>query len=168
MVGASGVSIVMAPGGTALDLLGLGVGVLSTGNAIIGVESAKFGTDFGIGVRKALLDVVIGTTFTTGTSATPNLALQLAQDDGTGNPDTWYTAVETGNLAIALCTANTRIARFDWPPVWPETLRPRFARLLMQFAAGTLLTAGTIAYAIVTTDRDDQSNAQAQRNFTVA
>ena len=168
MVGGAGVSIVMAPGGTALDLLGLGVGVLSGSQDIIGTQSALFGTDFGIGVRKAQLDVVVGTAFTTATAATPNLAFQLAPDDGTGNPGTWQTVVETGNLTVAQCAANTRIARFDWPPVFPETLRPRFARLLMQFGAGTDLTAGTIAYAIVTTDRDDQSNSRAQRNYSVA
>jgi len=168
MVGAAGQPIVMAPGGVALDLLGNGVGVAPTG--IIGT-AALFGTDFGIGVKRALLAIATGTAFTTGNAATWNLAFQLAPDTGAAGlyqPGAWSTVVETGARAVGDAAANTVIGRFDWPPVFPVTLRPRFARLLMQFPAGTNLSAGTIAYALVTTDRDDQSNRQAARNYTIA
>ena len=169
MVGGAGVSIVMAPGGVALDLLGAGVGVAPP--SIIGTSFSTFGTDFGIGVRKALLAVAIGTAFATGNAATWNLAFQLAADQGAAGgyqPSTWYTAQETGAQTVANGAANQIIARFDWPPAFPNTLRPRFARLLMQFPAGTNLTAGTIKYALVTLDRDDLSIQNAQRNYSVS
>jgi hypothetical protein len=169
MVGAAGAPIVLAPGGVALDLLGAGVGEAPP--IIFGTSFPTFGTDFGIGVRKPLLAVTVGTAFATGNAATWNLAFQLAADLGAaGNyqPDTWYTAEETGAQAVALAPANAIIARFDWPPAFPSTLRPRYARLLMQVPAGTNLSAGTIAYALVTLDRDDLSIKNAQRNYSVS
>ena len=169
MVGGAGVSIVMAPGGVALDLLGAGVGVAPP--STFGTSFGTFGTDFGIGVRKPLLACAVGTAFATGTGATWNLAFQLAADAGAAGgylPSTWYTAQETGPQSVANAPANAIIARFDWPPAFPATLRPRFARLLMQFPTGDDLTAGTIAYAIVTLDRDDLSIRNAQRNYSVS
>ena len=169
MVGAAGASIVMAPGGVALDLLGAGVGVAPPN--IFGQSFGTFGTDFGIGVRKPLLAIAVGTAFATGNAATWNLALQLAADLGAAGgylPDTWYTAAETGAQSVANAAANAIIARFDWPPAFPNTLRPRFARLLMQVPAATNLSAGTIAYALVTLDRDDLSIKNAQRNYSVS
>lgn len=169
MVGAAGASIVLAPGGVALDLLGAGVGVAPPN--IFGTSFSTFGADIGIGVRKPLLAIAVGTAFATGNAATWNLAFQLAADQGAaGNyqPSTWYTAEETGPQAVGDAAANAIIARFDWPPAFPTTLRPRYARLLMKFPAATNLSAGTIAYAIVTLDRDDLSIRNAQRNFSVS
>lgn len=169
MVGGAGVSIVMAPGGVALDLLGAGVGVAPPN--IFGTSFGTFGTDFGIGVRKPLLAVAVGTAFATGNLATWNIAFQLAADQGAAGgyqPSTWYTADETGAQTVANAPANAIIARFDWPPAFPATLRPRYARLLMQVPAGTNLSAGTIAYALVTLDRDDLSIRNAQKNYSVS
>ncbi len=169
MVGAAGASIVLAPGGVALDLMGAGVGVAPPN--IFGTSFGTFGADMGIGVRKPLLACAIGTAFATGNVATWNLAFQLAADQGAAGgyqPSTWYTAAETGPQTVANAPANAIIARFDWPPAFPATLRPRFARLLMQFPAATNLSAGTIAYAIVTLDRDDLSIKNAQRNYSVS
>ena len=169
MVGGAGISIVMAPGGVALDMLGAGVGVAPP--SIIGQSFGTFGADLGIGVRKALLECVVGTAFATGNAATWNLALQFAADQGAAGgylPDTWYTAISTGAQAVALAPAGARIARFDWAAVFPTTLRPRFARLIMLFPAATNLSAGTIAHALLTLDRDDLSIQQAQRNYSVS
>ena len=149
-----------------IDMFGLGVGVPITTN-IIGTP-AIWGSDFGIGVRKVQIECVVGTTITTADSATLNAAMQLAEDDTTGNPGTWQTVVETGELTAAQLPTGTVFARFDWPPVFPVTLRPRFARLLFQVPAGLVFTAGTIAYAIGVASRDDQSNRQAAKNFVVA
>lgn len=168
MVGGAGVSIVIAPGGVALDLLGAGVGVAPA--SIIGTASV-FGTDFGVGVRKALLACAVGTAFATGNAATWNLALQFAQDTGAVGgyqPGTFHTVIETGAQPVSYATAGALIGRFDWPPQLPANFQPRFARLLMQFPAATNLSAGTIAYALVTMDRDDQANQFAAKNFAVA
>ena len=157
-----------------LDLLGVGVGVAPP--SIIGLTpivgtTHVFGTDFGIGEDRVLLDVVTGTAFATGDACTLNVALQLAADTGLSGgyqPGTWYTAVETGPQAVANLTANTRIARFDWPPAFPENLRPRYARLLFQVPSGEYFTTGTIAFALVTPARDDYAAAYAAKNFSVS
>ncbi len=165
LVAAAGVDV---PSSRIIDILGAGVGVAPP--SIIGTASL-FGSDTGIGSDRLLVDTVVGTAFTTGTSATLNVAFQGAADTGAAGgylPDTWYTFVETGELAASLLTANRRIARFDWPPAFPETLRPRFLRLLFQVPAATLFTAGTIAYSLVTQARDDAQMVNASGNYVVA
>lgn len=165
LVAAAGVDIAST---NIVDILGAGVGVAPP--SIIGTASV-FGSDMGIGDNRPLLDVVIGTALATGTSATLNVALQGAIDSGSAGgylPGTWQTFVETGEITAAQGVANARIARFDWPPAFPETLRPRFYRLLFQVPAATLFTAGTIAFALVTMARDDQANKYASKNFAVA
>lgn len=166
LVAGTGVSI---PSPITFDALGQGVGTAPVN--IIG-SATVFGTDFGVGDDRPLLNVVIGTALATATSATLNVAFQGAVDPGAGGnytPTTWQTLVETGPLTAAQCTANTRVARFDWPPAFPETMAaaPRFFRLLFQIPASTNFTAGTCAFALVTTARDDQANRNAARNFAV-
>jgi hypothetical protein len=169
LVGGAGVAI---PSPNVIDLLGAGVGVAPP--SIIG-NAALFGTDMGIGGARPELEVAIGTAVTTGNSATLNVALQAAADQGAaGNyqPGTWQTIVETGGMAVANLTAGQVIARFPWLPVFPSTLRPRFLRLLFSpiKSDGTAVnfTAGTIAFALVTTVRDDLANKQAAKNYSVA
>jgi hypothetical protein len=151
-----------------IDLLGLGVGQAPTN--IIG-KASVFGTDAGIGRDKLLLDIVIGTALATGTAATLSVLFQGAVDPGAaGNytPTTWITYDSRGPYTAAQGTANTRIARMDWPPAFPEnTPPPRFVRLGFQVLTGTSFTAGTIAYALATWARDDQANKYAAKNFTV-
>lgn len=152
------------------DLSGFGVGVTDTNT--LGVSNTgvitKFGTDFGIGALKPQLVVTIGTALTTANSATLNLALQAAADDGTNNPSTWQTLEETGALTAAQCAANTRIMRLSFPPNFPANLRPRFMRLLAQVPAATNFTAGTIASAFITVVPDEYGIGQAARNYWVA
>lgn len=152
-----------------VDLLGNGVGVAPT--SVIGT-AAVFGTDMGIGGLRPELNVSIGVAAVTANVATLNLAFQAAPDLGVGGnyqPGAWQTLVETGALTAAQLTANQIIARFPWLPVFPNTLRPRFLRLLAQIPAATNFTAGTIASALCVTVRDDiASLQQAARNYTVA
>ena len=169
LVAGAGVSIPSA----VIDLLGLGVGVPATqGNIIGSVYNNQFGVDFGIGDDRLLLDVVIGTALATADSCTLNLAMQGAPDTGlTGGylPGTWQTLVETGPLTAAQCPAGARIARFDWPPSFPETSPPpRFVRLLAQVPSGELFTAGTIAFALATSARDDMAQRYAARGYSVS
>jgi hypothetical protein len=164
LVGATGASFPSA----VIDLLGQGAGTAPTN--IIGTAST-FGTDFGIGDDRPLLNVVVGTGLVTGDSATLNVAFQLAPDSGSSGgfqPGAWQTVAETSALTAAQCPANTRVARFDWPPAFPENLQPRYARLLFTTPSGTQFSAGTIASALVTPARDDQSNRYAARNYVVA
>lgn len=165
MVAAAGVSIAST---NVIDFLGNGVGTAPTN--LIGTAT-KFAQDPGVGDGKTIpkLQITTGAAFTTGTAATLNVAIQYAADDGTNNPSTWYTAAETGEIPAANLTAAEVIARLDVPPMPPQLASgARFMRLLFQIPAGTLFTAGTIAYAGIVPVRDDQANKFAAKNFSVA
>lgn len=170
LVAGAGISIPS----TTLDLLGLGVGVSpALAGTIIGTTyNQQFGTDFGIGDDKVLMDVVIGTALVTANGATLNLAMQGAPDTGlTGGwlPGTWQTLLETGPLTAAQCYAQARIARWDWPPAFPENQPPpRFIRLLAQIPAAENFSAGTIAFALPTLARDDMAQRYAARGYSVS
>lgn len=152
------------------DLLGLGVGITpAQGRTIIGNPTVFGAPDaMGVGGLRPELLVNVGTAFTTGTAATLNVALQGAQDDGTGNPGAWQTFEETGELTAAQLTAAQTIMRLPWVPPFPENFRPRFLSLLFQVPAATSFLTGTIANAVVPALRDDQFQKYAAKNFTVA
>jgi len=149
------------------DVLGVGPGNAPPG--IIG-NATLFGSDLGVGAFKNELVVIVGTAFTTSDSATLRVQFQAAPDAGTPTyqPGTWVTLEQTADMTAAQLVANTYVARFSWPPVFPMTLRPRFYRLNFFVAAATQFTAGTISNAFITTVRDDYSMAQASRNYTVS
>jgi len=171
LVAAAGVDVV-AP--NVIDLLGLGVGVVapstSSGHPIIGNTTVFGAADAGgVGGMRPELNVTTGTAFVNDTGTpTLNAQLQAAIDDGTGNPGTWNTLVQTGELATANLVANTVIARFPWVPPFPENLRPRFLRLNFAIPAGTNYSAGTIASALVVPCRDDWFQRQAAKNYAVS
>lgn len=146
------------------DLLGLGVGVTpAQGNLIIG-NRTLFGEDSGLGAIKPQVQCVVGTVFSGGSSMI--CAFQGAADDGTGNPDTWQTLIQTGSITTAQLTANAVFARFDFPPAFPVNFQPRFLSLL--FTPATTFSGGTVASAVVTMGRPDQANKFAPGNFVVA
>ncbi len=150
-----------------IDLLGQGVGTAPFN--IIG-NVTLFGTDFGIGKQQLELIATVGTAFTTGNSATLTMQFQLAADLGTPTyqPDTWHTIIEQPGITAAQLAANAVFGRFDWPPVFPVTLRPRYMRINFVAAASTAFTAGTIGFCGVVLCRDDQANKQAANNYVVA
>jgi hypothetical protein len=167
----SNLSIVGATGATfpsnVVDLLGVGVGQAPPN--IIGTQNATFGSDTGIGTERPLVLVTVGTAFTTADAATLTVQFQGAPDSGAAGgyqPGTWQTFAQSPTLTAAQLTAQQDI-RLDWPAAFPDNEQPRFLRLLFTTAAGTQFTAGTIAYAVVTMARDDQSNKFAQRNYSV-
>ena len=165
LVAAAGVDV---PSTNVIDLLGLGVGVLPTGQ-IIGTPTTFGSPDAaGVGTRPEI-HVVVGTGLVADTG-TPllNVQLQAAPDDGTGNPGTYQTIGESGDLTVAQCPADTVIARLPFLPPFPENLRPRFLRLNFAIPAGTNFSAGTIASALVTPLRDDPFNRQSPKNYVVA
>jgi hypothetical protein len=162
-VGATGASFPSA----VYDVLGAGAGVAPPN--IIG-NSALFGSDMGIGDNRPLLNVVVGTAFTTVDAATLEVALQGAPDSGVAGgyqPGTWQTLIQSALLTAAQLTAGAIIARFDFPPAFPANLRPRFYRLLFITPTGTQFTAGTIGSALVTMARDDDNNRFTPNNFVV-
>lgn len=165
LVGADGVAI---PSSITIDILGSGVGTAPAN--IIG-NVTLFGEDVGIGVIRPLIQVNIGTGLTTGNAATLNIAYQGAVDTGVGGgylPGTWQTFEETGPLTAAQLTAGTVAARLDFAAAFPQFTRVRYLRLLFSPATSTHFTAGTIASAIVTMDRDDPANKNAANNYVVA
>lgn len=168
MVAGAGVDI---PSTKTIDLLGLGVGVPAPQNGapIIGnVDTFGAPDAGGVGGIRPELNITTGdAAFTSGGACTLNVQLQAAEDDGTGNPDTWVTLGESGPIALADLTAETVIARLPWLPPFPENLRPRFLRLNFEIPAGLNFTAGEIASALVTFVRDDWFQRQAAKNYTV-
>lgn len=169
LVGAPGVSI---PSTQIIDLLGLGVGVAPS-ERIIGLPaSGVFGEDSGIGGVKPQVQVNTGAGFTANVGApTLNVQFQGAADTGAaGNyqPGAWQTLVETGPLTVAQLVALSKLARFDFPPAYPESFRPRYLRLLFAIAAGTSFGAGTIGSAFVTMVRDDWASKYTPSNFSVS
>lgn len=120
------------------------------------------GADLGIGdgLRPKVI-AYIGTAVTTGTGSTLNVQFQ-----GSTDGVTYTTYVETGPVAAALLTANTRIAAFDWPVRQIGAALPRYYRLYYAVATGSL-TAGTIsAYIGLQQDMPDHAR-QVGAGFSV-
>jgi hypothetical protein len=150
-----------------IDLLGSGAGTAPAN--IIG-NATVFGQDVGVGGDQAELNVVVGTGFVTGDSATLNVEFQAAPDQGAAGgyePGTWQTLIESGPLTAAQLTAGQVIFRTKFPPAFPANLNPRFLRLLFVTPSGEQFSAGTINSAIPTMVRDDQANKFAAANFKV-
>ncbi len=164
LVGATGATF----GSQIIDLLGSGVGTAPAN--IIG-RATVFGEDIGVGGGQPnpMFDVVIGTAFVTASSSTVTIQLQAAADNGspTYAPDTWTTILQSPAYTAAQLTANRVVFRFDFPPVFPDTLRPRFYRLLFVTPTSTQFSAGTIKFALPTYVRDDLANKSAASNYTV-
>ena len=134
-----------------VDLSGAGLGV--TPPSIWGAPTATgqtptvFGSPdaMGVGGPRPELNVTLGSlAWVSGTSLT--VALQGAIDNGSNQPSTWNTFVESGAIATANLTANLVIFRCPWLPPFPASLRPRFLRLL--FTPVGTFTVGTIASAL--------------------
>jgi hypothetical protein len=115
------------------------------------------------------LAVAIGIAPTTSNSATLEVALQAAADNGSNQPGTWQTIGTSGAQSVANLPANTVFCRLPWLPPFPANLRPRFLRLLFIVPSGTNFSAGTIAYALVVPPggRDDLFNKYVPKNYVV-
>ncbi len=164
LVGTDGTGIAST---NTIDLAGVGAG--NTPPAIWGTTTSFGQADaMGVGGLRRELFVSIGTACTTGNSATLNVQLEAAADNGSNQPDTWQVIGESGALTAAQLTAKQVIFRSPWLPPFPANLRPRFLRLMFQPLTGTHFTAGTIAAALVTTVRDDWFVGQQPRNYAVA
>lgn len=145
-----------------------------TPNAIFSVTQTYFGEDLGIGKGLGTPRVLVnvGTAFLTLTSLQIQFqgAPENSTSHSTGNRSdlTFVTYIQTDAIAVALLTANTRIASFDWPMRKTGQGLPRFVAL-NYVVAGSNATAGTIT-ADVTLGDDDATNTLQQygRNYQVA
>lgn len=165
LIAAAGVDI---PSTNVIDLLGNGAG--TTVQNITGIATLPGQADaMGIPDVRPELVVAIGTALVADTG-TPTLSveLQAAPDNGSGSPGTYVILGRSAPITVAQGTANTIIARLPWLPPFPANLRPRFLRLNFEIPAGTNFSAGTIAYALVTSSRDDWFIGQQPRNFKVS
>lgn len=158
-----------------IDLLGVGIGQAPPG--IIG-NVTTFGEDPGVGGLRPDLFIGIGTAVVASVAnSLLKIALQGAADPGAAGNYTpaasaWQDIVSQDNIAPANLTAGAVPFRCPWIPAMPPNLRPRFLRLgFFSSVSGNFNTgvfsAGTIAFALVTTVRDDQANKFAAKNFTV-
>lgn len=155
--------------GQVIDLLGQGVGTAPQN--IIG-NATLFGMDPGSGLLKPFIRTIVGTAAATSTSATLNLQMQYAVDQGAGGgyqPGTWITIQETGAIAAANLTAQAILPKLEFEPQFPYNVRPRYIRLnaVVGPTASGIFTAGTIAFALVVLGADEFAQKQATRNYTV-
>lgn len=162
LVAADGVDV---PSPFVIDMLGDGPG--TEVRNIWGNSTLPSQVDgFGVGSKRPELQITMGTAATTGNSATLNVQWQGAPDDGNGNPGTYQTYGESGELTAAQLVAGRVIARLPFLPPFPINNRPRFLRLNFAVPASTHFTAGTIASAIVVESRDDWYAGQMPKNYT--
>lgn len=147
-----------------IDVTGAG-----SGNApsVVWGTSSTFGADMGIGggETRPHVRVQVTTAFTTGTSATLNIALQSAPDNGSNAPGTWTTCNETGPLAASALTVGTAI-NLDFGPRAPGAALPRFYRLLYQLPGSTSFTAGAVVAGVVVNNDSSTTIGQYPVNFT--
>lgn len=116
--------------------------------------------DMGIGDDPALKILVLVTeAFTVGTSL--NVQIQGAPDDGTGNPGTWTTMIESGVLLEATMVVGRLILAIDLPRILlPTELAPTAAQALPRFLRLQYVTDGTHTtgkvFGCIVLDRQDQ------------
>lgn len=147
---------------TAPDVLALGTGTYNSNNIIdIGLAglptSASGGgaRDLGIGDDPAMKLVVnVTTAFTSGGSATLQITLQGAPDNGSGAPGTYSTVLQSQAIALTNLFQGARLLDVDLPRMPPGVALPRFWRL--QYVIGTAaMTAGQVV-SFFALDRFDQ------------
>lgn len=128
-------------------------------------NATYFGEDLGIGQGMGTPRVVVstGTVFATIVDLTikfqgaPNNA--TAQASGNRSDLVFVTYIQTPAIALALLTANTRIASFDWPMRKTGQGLPRFVQL--NYDVNTSATTGTVT-ADVTLGPDDATGTLGQ------
>lgn len=129
-----------------IDLHIVGLPVLASG------QGAR---DIGIGDDPALkLLVMVMTTFTSGGAPTLSVALQGAQDNGSGAPGAFTSWWASPAYALATLVAGARLLDMDMPRPPAGVAVPRFLRLAYTIGAATT-TAGT-ATGFIVIDRHDE------------
>lgn len=150
---------------------------LLTGAAYIAPPAANigntsfFGEDLGLGQGVGTPRVVISSSVAfLGAGVSLQIQFQGAVDNGGGSLAglAWTTFMQTDVIAVALLTANARLASFDWPMRKVGQGLPRFVRLNYVVTGGAF-TAGVVN-ADVTLGHDDGLNTLQQypNNYVIA
>ena len=151
------------------DFAGVGAGVAPPNIWGQGSGAALFGQPdaMGVGSFRPELSIATGAAAFVGAGVTLNIQLQIAADAGTPTyqPSVWTTISESGPIPVASLAKQTKLWPQPWIPAWLVT-RPRFISLNFVMAGGQF-TTGSIGYAWVTMGRDDLTNAQVPRNYSV-
>lgn len=139
-------------------------GGLAINKGVASVWGEDIGRGDGVAIPK--IGAFATTAFTAGGAATLQVQLQYAIDDGTGNPGTWNTAMESAAIAVASLVAGSKIAAFDWPQIQLNAeVLPRFLRLNYVVATGPMLTGKIFAGLIL--QRSDNNIGLYPEGFTV-
>lgn len=149
---ASAQAVTSTAAGTAtFDVSGLGAGTAYNG-VTGGLSSDLLGFDIGAGDGIAVPTLYwnVGTGFVSAGSATMQIGIQAAPDNGSGSAGPYQIITETAPLTPAQLTANAN-GQFVIPPVganWVGEAMPRFYQVEFTVATSTF-SAGTISANIV-------------------
>jgi hypothetical protein len=118
-------------------------------------SKSGYGRDIGIGDDPALLLVVSAPVPIIGlANSTLQIALQVAKDDGTGNPTGWDTIAQSEAIAVGTAGISGEIWRTPIPQANAGYV-PKFYRLAYTIAGANLATGGTGAIlAMIVLDKD--------------
>jgi hypothetical protein len=140
---------------------------------IFPVNETYFGEDLGIGKGPGTPRVIVNTGTAFLTIVSLQVQFQGAPENATSHVSglrsdlTFVTYIQTDTIALALLTANTRIASFDWPMRKTGAGLPRFVQL--NYVVSTSATAGTVNADVTLGDEDAQSSLPYYgSNFKVA
>lgn len=134
-----------AASSTIYDVTGAGSG---NAPALIWGTTSVFGTDIGSagnGIAQPCVFMVITTAFTTSNSATLQVQVQAAIDNGSNAPGSYTTIVETDAFAAAVLTLGAQLV-LPIPKITLGEALPRFYRV--NYVVGT----GVFGAGAVTTD----------------
>ena len=141
-----------APSTGTYDTAGVGVGNPVTNR--FGTATV-FGEDVGGGgplTSAPQLGVWVTTAFTAGGAGTLTVQLQAAIDNGSNQPGTWDTIVQSDAFALAALVASSPqrpLISYTVPDRYPGQGFPRFYRLNYVVATGPM-TAGAVSAALLT------------------
>lgn len=145
------------------DVTGAGSG---NAPALIWGTSTVFGADIGVGdgVAVPYLYMSIPTTFTTSSSATLQVQVQAAIDNGSNSPGSYTTIVETDAFAVTPLVAG-KVLLLPIPPITLGESLPRFYRINYVVGTGTF-TAGAVTSVILLNPPSKLENTLYPSNFT--
>lgn len=143
-------------------------------SAIFSLNETYFGEDLGIGKGPGTPRIVVESEAAFATLTSLQIQFQGAPENSTSHASgnrsdlVFVTYIETDAIAVALLTANTRIASFDWPMRKTGNGLPRFVQLYYN-VAGSSATTGTITADVTLGESDAQGTLQQYgSNYTVA
>ena len=131
------------------DPSGTNITVTAASTNVLDMLNAR---DIGRGDTDLDILVIVQTTFTAAGAATLTTSLQSADDDGTGNPSTYYDQILTGAIPVANLTAQRELLKAQVPidssAVSNNNTLPRFYRIYYTVATGPM-TAGKVGAWII-------------------